>query len=91
MAKTNRATRKELETIVGELIKELQFLKQGFNALDNYLGLYVKFKGDTLIFNDFIKKEVEKAQNNTPETTVSKPKNKDIKSDKKERYKKHYL
>ena len=87
MAKSKRATRKELETIIQEVIKELHMLRQGFNALDNYIGAYVKFKGDTLTFNDYISTEVMKRQREI-EVKTEKPDTKDIKSAKKSRYSK---
>ena len=87
MAKSKRATRKELETVIQEVIKELHMLRQGFNALDNYLGAYVKFKGDTLMFNEYISTEVMKRQREI-EVKTEKPDTKDIKSAKKSRYSK---
>ena len=87
MAKPNRATRKQLETIIKEIIDELKFLRNGFTAIDNYLGAYVKFKGDTLTFNDFLKTEVEKMEKKA-ETKTETPQTKDVKSDKKTRYNK---
>jgi hypothetical protein len=87
MAKSKRATRKELETVIQEVIGELHMLRQGFNALDNYIGAYVKFKGDTLTFNDYISTEVMKRQREI-EVKTEKPDTKDIKSAKKERYSK---
>ena len=87
MAKSNRATRKELEAVVQEIIKELQMLRQGFAALDNYLGAYVKFKGDTLTFNDYISTEIKKRQKDI-EVKTEKPDTKDVKSAKKSRYSK---
>ena len=87
MAKSKRATRKELETVIQEVIKELHMLRQGFNALDNYIGAYVKFKGDTLMFNEYISTEVMKRQREI-EVKTEKPDTKDIKSAKKSRYSK---
>ena len=87
MAKSKRATRKELETVIKEVIEELHALRQGFNALDNYLGAYVKFKGDTLMFNEYISTEVMKRQREI-EAKTEKPDTKDIKSAKKSRYSK---
>ena len=87
MAKSNRATRKELETVVQEIIKELNYMKQAVMAIDNYLGAYVKFKGDTITFNDFIRKEIERKEKET-ETKTQEPKSKDVKSAKKSRYRK---
>tara|TARA_Y100000310_G_scaffold73639_1_gene69747 strand:+ start:441 stop:707 length:267 start_codon:yes stop_codon:yes gene_type:complete len=82
MAKNKRATRKELEEVVGKLIQEVQFLRQGFTALDNYVGAYVKYKGDTITFNDFLTGEIKKIQKDidTKEGSTT--------SDKKSRYKK---
>ena len=87
MAKSKRATRKELETVIQEVIKELHTLRQGFKALDNYLGAYVKFKGDTLMFNEYISTEIKKRQKDA-EVKTGKPDTKDIKSAKKSRYSK---
>ena len=87
MAKANRATRKELETVVQEIIRELQMLKQAFTAIDNYLGAYVKWKGDTLTFNDYIRTEIDKMQKEGKAKTEN-PKDKDVKSAKKSRYSK---
>ena len=85
MAKSNRATRKELEAVVQKIIEELNHTKQALMAIDSYLGAYVKFKGDTITFNDFIRKEIEKKQNKT-ETKTQEPMEKDIKSAKESRY-----
>ena len=78
MAKSNRATRKELEAVVQKIIEELNHTKQAIMAIDSYLGAYVKFKGDTITFNDFIRKEIEKKQNKT-ETKTQEPMEKYIK------------
>ena len=90
MAKTNRATRKELETVIEKIIEELHILRRGFAVLDNYLGAYVKFKGDTLTFNDFLKTEAEKMDEADKKAKVKteNPKTKDVKSAKKSRYSK---
>ena len=86
MAKSNRATRKELEKVVQEIIQELTFLRQGINAIDNYLGTYVKWKGDTITFNKYLENEFEKMKNKSNDT-VKTSKNKG-KSGKQDRYKK---
>ena len=79
MGKANRATRKELEGVIGKLIQEVQFLS-------NYIGAYVNYKGDSLQFPEFLKKEFDKKV----EQKLEQPK-KSEQVDKKERYKKHYL
>ena len=78
MGKSNRATRKELEGVIGKLIQEVQLLR-------HYVGAYVRYKGDTLQFNDFLKKEFEKIEKN--QQKLEQPK-KSEQVDKKERYKK---
>ena len=87
MAKQNRATRKELETVIHKIIEELDSLGQGFRAIDNYLGAYVKFKGDSVTFNDYLNTEIEKMKKEQETKTVT-PVKKDVKSAKKSRYSK---
>jgi hypothetical protein len=87
MAKSNRATRKELETVIQEIIKELQYMRHAFNVLDNYLGAYVKFKGETILFNKFLESEAEKYKKDS-EAKVNVPNEKDSKSAKQSRYQK---
>ena len=83
MAKSNRATRKELETVIQKIIVELQSLGQGFKAIDNYLGAYVKYKGDTIGFNDYLSTEIARIKKET-ETSEEEG----VKSAKKSRYSK---
>ena len=59
MGKAKKATRKELEAVIGKLIQEVQYLRQGFTAIDSYLGAYVKFKGDSILFQEFLTKELK--------------------------------
>ena len=87
MAKQNRATRKELETVIHKIIEELDSLGQGFRAIDNYLGAYVKFKGDSVTFNNYLSTEIEKMKKEQ-ETITETPVKKDVKSAKKSRYSK---
>ena len=84
MGKTKRATRKELEEVITEIIQEIQQLKQGFMAIGNYVGNYIKFKGDALTYDNFLKEEIKKAE----KVITEEPKNKDVVSDKRSRYKK---
>ena len=87
MAKQNRATRKELETVIYKIIEELKSLEQRFQAIDNYLGAYVKFKGDSVTFNDYLSTEIEKMKKER-ETKTETPSRGDVKSAKKSRYSK---
>jgi len=86
MGKANRATRKELEEIVGGLIQEVQYLRQIIPAVNNlafYIENYIKYKGDTIEYTNYFNKECEKVQ----KVETSKPEEK-MKSDKKNRYNK---
>tara|TARA_Y100000310_G_scaffold40869_1_gene38328 strand:+ start:36 stop:317 length:282 start_codon:yes stop_codon:yes gene_type:complete len=88
MGKAKKASRKELEDVVGKIIQEIQYLGQAVGALDSCLGAYIKYKGDTLTFNDYFKSEIDKAQKKAKADT-QKPRNpKDVDSAKRERYRK---
>ena len=87
MAKQNRATRKELETVIQKIIEELKSLGQGFKAIDNYLGAYVKFKGDSVAFHDYLSTEIDKMKKEVETKTETHGKE-DVKSAKKSRYSK---
>ena len=80
MGKANRATRKELEEVIGKIIQELQFMRFETES-------YIRYKGDTIGFNDFLKKGFEEAQKNADKLEASNTGDKE-KSDKKDRYKK---
>lgn len=51
MAKNKRATRKQLEKVIGNIIGTV-------NALDNYLGLYIEYNKDTEGFTKFIENKL---------------------------------
>ena len=42
MGKAKRATRKELEEVISDIIQELGSLRTMMNALNNYVGLYIE-------------------------------------------------
>ena len=84
MGKSKKATRKQLEEVLVNVIQDLEQLKKFFAGVSNYMGAYIQFKGDTLPFNDYLEKEIK----NKEKTTSQETKVKDIKSGKKDRYKK---
>ena len=84
MGKVKRATRKELEKVVGEIIKELQSLRTAFIALDNYVGLYIEWKGDKIEFPDYIQKKFNEPEKGSEAPSVEGNR----KSEKQSRYKK---
>ena len=84
MGKVKRATRKELEKVVGEIIQELQSLRTAFIALDNYVGLYIEWKGDKIAFPDYIQKKFNESEKGFKTPSVEG----NTKSEKQGRYKK---
>ena len=47
MGKNNRATRKELEKVIGQLIKKLR-------SAEYILAKYIEFKGDGMQFSNYL-------------------------------------
>ena len=84
MGKAKKATRKELEKVIGEIIHELQNMQTAFTALDNYVGLYVEWKGDKVKFPEYLQKRFSKPEESVKVPNVEGSK----KSEKKDRYKK---
>ena len=41
-----KATKKDIETVVSNLIRHLQVIEQKVDALDNIFGTYIKYKKD---------------------------------------------
>ena len=76
MAKKNRATRKELEQVIGEMIRQINHLETAVKAIDHYTGLYVSWKGDTMTFNQYIEdkfKEGEGVENDRKQISKVQP------------------
>ena len=60
--KKKKPTNKQVETVISNIIQQLQYMEQKVNALDNLMGLYFEWKKDTKEFNKFVQaiaKEVE--------------------------------
>jgi len=62
VGKGNRATRKELEKIIGQMIRQLNHLETAVKAIDHYTGLYVAWKGDTIAFNQHIEEKFKESE-----------------------------
>jgi len=54
-----KPTKKDIETVVSNLIRHLQVLEQKVDALDNIFGTYVKYKKDEKGFQKYIKKQID--------------------------------
>ena len=77
MGKTKRATRKELENVIGEMIQEL-------NSLRFYVGMYIEWKGDKIAFNEGLRERFSEPQSKVKTSGAEG----DAKSEKKNRYRK---
>ena len=54
-----KATKKDIETVVSNLIRHLQIIEQKVDALDNIFGTYIKYKKDEKGFQKYIKKQID--------------------------------
>tara|TARA_R100000808_G_C2091951_1_gene112029 strand:+ start:376 stop:591 length:216 start_codon:yes stop_codon:yes gene_type:complete len=57
--KKKKPTNKQIETVISNIIQQLQYLEQKVNALDNLMGLYFEWKKDTDKFNKFVQKRLK--------------------------------
>ena len=56
-----KPTKKDIEVVVSNLIKHLQFIEQKVDALDNIFGMYIKYKKDEKGFQKYVKKQINLA------------------------------
>ena len=92
MGKAKRATRKELEEVISDIIQELGSLRTMINALNSYVGFYIEWKGDKITYDEALKKKISEVQGRTQTSSTDKSNGKmekgNVKSEKKDRYKK---
>tara|TARA_R100001086_G_scaffold208026_1_gene123835 strand:- start:992 stop:1285 length:294 start_codon:yes stop_codon:yes gene_type:complete len=92
MGKAKRATRKELEEVISDIIQELGSLRTMINALNSYVGFYIEWKGDKITYNEALKKKFDEAQGGTGTSSMGKSNGNmgkgNVKSEKKDRYRK---
>jgi len=88
MGKAKRATRKELEEVISDIIQELNSLRN----MMNYVGFYIEWKGDKISYDEALKKKISEVQGRTQTSSTDKSNGKmekgNVKSEKKDRYKK---
>ena len=61
--KKKKATKKDIEIVLSNIIRHLQAIEQKVNALDNIFGTYVKYKKDEKGFQKYIKKQIDLESN----------------------------
>tara|TARA_R100000458_G_scaffold37215_1_gene34680 strand:+ start:1300 stop:1515 length:216 start_codon:yes stop_codon:yes gene_type:complete len=60
--KKKKPTNKQIETVISNIIQQLQVIEQKVNALDNLIGLYFEWKKDTDKFNKFVQGRLKELQ-----------------------------
>ena len=68
-----KATRKDIETVISNMIREIEFLSRKTYEITTTFGLYLDWKKDKNKFNKFIESEVKKAQERLNEEDKSGP------------------
>ena len=62
LAKEKKKAKKELEIVVANLSARLMVLQTQVASYNKLLSMYVKFKGDSITFQEFLKKELKEAE-----------------------------
>ena len=57
-----KPTKKELETVISNMINHIRFIEEKLNALDSLFGLYLEWKKDKDIFNKFVETKIKNYQ-----------------------------
>ena len=56
-----KATKKDIEIVISNIIRHLQEIEQKVGALDNIFGTYIKNKKDEKSFQKYVKKQIDLA------------------------------
>ena len=56
-----KPTKKDIELVVSNIIRNMEMLNERVNALDNVFGAYIKHKKDEKGFQKYMKKQIELA------------------------------
>ena len=56
-----KATKKDIEIVVSNLIRHLQSIEKNVYAIDNVFGAYIKYKKDEKGFQKYVKKQIDLA------------------------------
>ena len=57
--KKKKATKKDIEIVVSNLINHLQGIEQKVDALDNIFGMFIKYKEDEQGFQEYVKTQID--------------------------------
>ena len=56
-----KATKKDIEIVISNIIQNLEQINVKLSALDNVFGTYINYKKDEKGFKKYISKQLEKA------------------------------
>ena len=59
--KKKKPPKKDIEVVVSNLIRHLEVVEQKITAIDNVLGMYIKYKKDEKGFQKYVKKQIDLA------------------------------
>ena len=59
--KSKKASKKDIEMVVSNLIKHLQMIERKVDAIDSIFGTFIKYKKDEKGFKKYVQKQVELA------------------------------
>ena len=73
MAKNKKATKKEIETVISNLIREVEFVGRKSYEIHATFALYLDYKNETEKFDKFLKERVEEARKSVEKDNESEP------------------
>ena len=56
-----KATKKDIEVVVSNLIRHLQIVEEKIDTINNIFGMYIKYKKDEKSFQKYVKKQIDLA------------------------------
>tara|TARA_R100000742_G_C4271036_1_gene89856 strand:+ start:900 stop:1103 length:204 start_codon:yes stop_codon:yes gene_type:complete len=59
-----KPSKKEIETVISNMIVHLRALEERVVGLDNLLGMYLQYKKENNSFQEFVNKKLEEAKGN---------------------------
>jgi len=69
--KTKKLGYKQYERLLSEAHQKLEFLGQRHHELQTYFIAYVEFKGDNIIFNEWMNKRIKEMESELQENDKS--------------------
>ena len=55
-----KKTKKDLEVLISKFTKDINMLQQNISSYNALFSMYTEFKGDSVKFQEYLKKQIEK-------------------------------